>query len=75
MKFLNLVEIAKYVHFTCFTWQYGRFRQWYPKVHLTDEIKDDQTGNYLLQNGFDILSLRVHHIEPTAFNYMNVYLY
>ena len=75
MKFNALVSVAPSVHFTCFVWDCGKFRQWYPKGYIKGVTSLDQIGTQLRTLKADCLDMRVHSVEPTAYNYMNVYLY
>lgn len=75
MNFSAIVDVAPNVHYTCFVWDMGKFRQWFPKNYIKGVTALDQAGTQLRALRADVLDKHVHSIEPTAYNYMNVYLY
>lgn len=76
MQFRELARAGELVNFTCFVWKSGKFRQWYPVRRKTTETHNlDQTGAQLIAANVPILHLRVHSFVPTAYNYVNVYLW
>jgi hypothetical protein len=77
MQFSELVSVAPHVHFTCFIYDNGKFRQWEPtKVRKQKGITYmDQLGSALIESKANVLTMRVYRVQPTANNYMNVYLY
>lgn len=75
MEFRELVDVASFVHFTCFTWNAGKFRQWYPARYGKDVGRLDQIGEQLKKQAPELMKMRVHSVQPTDYNYMNVYLY
>lgn len=75
MKFVELVAAAKSVHYTCFTWQDGKFRQYVPDHYVKGVTQLDQTGMAILKSYKELLDMEVNSFQPTAYNYMNVYLY
>lgn len=75
MHFCELLDAAPYVHYTCFTWKSGKFRQWYPARYGKDVGVLDQIGAQLKKQAPDLMKMRVHSVQPTDYNYMNVYLY
>lgn len=75
MQFGELVDVTSYVHYTCFVWNAGKFRQWYPARYGKDVGTLDQMGEQLKKQAPELMQMRVHSVHPTDFNYMNVYLY
>ena len=75
MEFSELVDVTSYVHYTCFTWKSGKFRQWYPARYGKDVGRLDQIGEQLKKQAPELMKMRVHSVQPTDYNYMNVYLY
>ena len=75
MEFRELVDVASFVHFTCFMWKSGKFRQWYPARYGKDVGRLDQMGEQLKKQAPELMKMRVHSVQPTDYNYMNVYLY
>lgn len=75
MHFRDIAELGRFVRFTCFVWSAGKFRQWVPRKLGQGVKKLDQTGEQLINMDAKVLDMRVHNIMPTAYNFMNVYLY
>lgn len=75
MYFRDLVAVALSVHFTCFVYEHGSFRQWYPKTFRKGVNDLDQLGDELKKTKASVLNKQVYRVQPTANNYMNVYLY
>lgn len=75
MQFSELVDVTSYVHYTCFVWNAGKFRQWQPARYGKDVGRLDQMGEQLKKQAPELMKMRVHSVQPTDYNYMNVYLY
>lgn len=75
MKFRSLLSVAPHVHFTCFTYDSGNFKQWEPTRFAKGMNRLDQLGSELIKSKESVVSMRVYRVQPTANNYLNVYLY
>lgn len=75
MQFRDLVTVAPAVHFTCFVYKHGDFLQWYPKRFANGMNYLDQLGCELKKSKESVLDMHVYRVQPTAHNYLNVYLY
>lgn len=75
MLFRELISIAPAVRYTCFVRNYNDFEQWYPSKRYENMNQLDQVGYELKKSNVSILGRRIYRAQPTAYNYMNVYLY
>ena len=75
MTLSDLISVCGFVNITCYVWRDGKFHQWEPKYYTHGLHKYDQTGKQLRDMKAPILEMRVHNVLPTAYNFMNVYLY
>lgn len=75
MKFRELLSVAPHVHFTCFTYDSGKFHQWEPARFAKGMNQLDQLGSELIKSKENVVTMRVYRVQPTANNYVNVYLY
>lgn len=75
MQFRELVSVAPTVHFTCFVYKDYGFMQWFPSKFAKGMNQLDQLGSELKKSQVPILDKRIYRVQPTAHNYMNVYLY
>ena len=75
MKFRDLLSVAPHVHFSCFIYDSGKFKQWTPTRYGKGMNQLDQLGSELIKSDADVVRMQVYSVQPTANNYMNVHLY